>query len=570
MGVVQRASRNFIPSSLKIEKWEDLSSFFEDLQSRNIDGFDQLKTWLKDLSELEAVIEEDGAWRYIRMTIDTTDEKASERYKTFVTEIQPHLAAVGDALNKKLAQSKAVDQLSGDAYRIYLRGIKNDIALFKEENIALNTQLQELAQQYSALNGSMEIELNGETLTMQQAGAKLQDPDRTLREQVFRIMQSTRLEKHQEFDGLFNQMVSLRHEVAKNAGFDNFRDFKFSAMGRFDYSPQDCFNFHESIEKAIMPISRGIVQRRAERMELEKLRPWDLSVDPEGREPLKPFEGGEALIQKSIAAFANVDPFFGDVLQTMNDLAYLDLESKQGKAPGGYNYPLYESGVPFIFMNAVGTPRDLVTMMHEGGHAIHSVLTHDLELTSFKGCPSEVAELASMSMELISMDQWHLFYTDAEDLKRAKREQLEDTLSMLPWIAMVDAFQHWIYTNPSHTAEERKETWQEIEARFGFDQIDWSGLEEGKSYRWHRQLHIFEVPFYYIEYGMAQLGAIAVWRNYKKNPSKALGDFTAALKLGYTKSIGDIYETAGVRFDFSEAYISELADFVQEELSKLG
>ncbi|MDG1262014.1 MAG: M3 family oligoendopeptidase [Flavobacteriales bacterium] len=570
MGVVQRASRNFIPSSLKIEKWEDLSSFFEDLQSRNIDGFDQLKTWLKDLSELEAVIEEDGAWRYIRMTIDTTDEKASERYKTFVTEIQPHLATVGDALNKKLAQSKAVDQLSGDAYRIYLRGIKNDIALFKEENIALNTQLQELAQQYSALNGSMEIELNGETLTMQQAGAKLQDPDRTLREQVFRIMQSTRLEKHQEFDGLFNQMVSLRHEVAKNAGFDNFRDFKFSAMGRFDYSPQDCFNFHESIEKAIMPISRGIVQRRAERMELEKLRPWDLSVDPEGREPLKPFEGGEALIQKSIAAFANVDPFFGDVLQTMNDLAYLDLESKQGKAPGGYNYPLYESGVPFIFMNAVGTPRDLVTMMHEGGHAIHSVLTHDLELTSFKGCPSEVAELASMSMELISMDQWHLFYTDAEDLKRAKREQLEDTLSMLPWIAMVDAFQHWIYTNPSHTAEERKETWQEIEARFGFDQIDWSGLEEGKSYRWHRQLHIFEVPFYYIEYGMAQLGAIAVWRNYKKNPSKALGDFTAALKLGYTKSIGDIYETAGVRFDFSEAYISELADFVQEELSKLG
>ncbi|MDG2246223.1 MAG: M3 family oligoendopeptidase [Flavobacteriales bacterium] len=555
---------------MKIEKWEDLSSFFEDLQSRNIDGFDQLKTWLKDLSELEAVIEEDGAWRYIRMTIDTTDEKASERYKTFVTEIQPHLATVGDALNKKLAQSKAVDQLSGDAYRIYLRGIKNDIALFKEENIALNTQLQELAQQYSALNGSMEIELNGETLTMQQAGAKLQDPDRTLREQVFRIMQSTRLEKHQEFDGLFNQMVSLRHEVAKNAGFDNFRDFKFSAMGRFDYSPQDCFNFHESIEKAIMPISRGIVQRRAERMELEKLRPWDLSVDPEGREPLKPFEGGEALIQKSIAAFANVDPFFGDVLQTMNDLAYLDLESKQGKAPGGYNYPLYESGVPFIFMNAVGTPRDLVTMMHEGGHAIHSVLTHDLELTSFKGCPSEVAELASMSMELISMDQWHLFYTDAEDLKRAKREQLEDTLSMLPWIAMVDAFQHWIYTNPSHTAEERKETWQEIEARFGFDQIDWSGLEEGKSYRWHRQLHIFEVPFYYIEYGMAQLGAIAVWRNYKKNPSKALGDFTAALKLGYTKSIGDIYETAGVRFDFSEAYISELADFVQEELSKLG
>jgi oligoendopeptidase F len=319
----------------------------------------------------------------------------------------------------------------------------------------------------------------------------------------------------------------------------------------------------------MMPISRTIVQRRAKSMGLSKLRPWDLSVDPEGRKALKPFEGSDSLISKSIEAFENIDPFFGEVLSTMKQLKYLDLESKKGKAPGGYNYPLYESGVPFIFMNAVGTPRDLVTMMHEGGHAIHSVLTHDLELTSFKGCPSEVAELASMSMELISMDQWHLFYNNEADLKRAKREQLEDTLSMLPWIAMVDAFQHWIYTNPTHTSEERKAAWEELETRFGFEEIDWSGLEDGKAHRWHKQLHIFEVPFYYIEYGMAQLGAIAVWRNYKSNPSEALANFKAALKLGYTKSIGEIYETAGVKFDFSEASIADLAEFVQAELALL-
>jgi len=250
---------------------------------------------------------------------------------------------------------------------------------------------------------------------MQQAGAKLQDTDRELRENVFRMMASTRLEKKDAFDELFTQMVNLRHQVALNADFKNFRDFKFAAMGRFDYTPEDCFNFHKSIEKAMMPISRTIVQCRAKNMGLSKLRPWDLSVDPEGRKALKPFEGSDSLISKSIEAFGNIDPFFGEVLSTMKQLKYLDLESKKGKAPGGYNYPLYESGVPFIFMNAVGTPRDLVTMMHEGGHAIHSVLTHDLELTSFKGCPSEVAELASMSMELISMDQWHLFYDNEAD-----------------------------------------------------------------------------------------------------------------------------------------------------------
>jgi len=570
MTVVQRAPRTFVPQNLTIEKWEDLAPFFKDLQERPILSSTDLKNWLKELSELEAVIEEDGAWRYIRMTIDTTDEEIAARYKTFVTEIQPHLAAIGDALNKKLVNAAGVDELSGDAYRIYLRGINNDIQLFREANIGLNTQLQELSQKYSALSGSMQIELDGETITMQQAGAKLQDTDRELRENVFRMMASTRLEKKDAFDELFTQMVNLRHQVALNADFKNFRDFKFAAMGRFDYTPEDCFNFHKSIEKAMMPISRTIVQCRAKNMGLSKLRPWDLSVDPEGRKALKPFEGSDSLISKSIEAFGNIDPFFGEVLSTMKQLKYLDLESKKGKAPGGYNYPLYESGVPFIFMNAVGTPRDLVTMMHEGGHAIHSVLTHDLELTSFKGCPSEVAELASMSMELISMDQWHLFYDNEADLKRAKREQLEDTLSMLPWIAMVDAFQHWIYTNPTHTSVERKEAWEELETRFGFEEIDWSGLEDGRANRWHKQLHIFEVPFYYIEYGMAQLGAIAVWRNYKTNPSEALVKFKAALTLGYTKSVGEIYETAGVSFDFSEASIADLAEFVQAELAKLN
>ena len=245
------------------------------------------------------------------------------------------------------------------------------------------------------------------------------------------------------------------------------------------------------------------------------------------------------------------------------------MASKEGKAPGGYNYPLYESGIPFIFMNAVGSPRDLVTMMHEGGHAVHSFLSRDLKLASFKSCPSEVAELASMSMELISMDHWDVFYKNPEDLKRAKIEHLEDIVATLPWIAIIDKFQHWIYENPKHSVEERNQAWLEIEKEFSNGVTDWTGCEDSLKYSWHKQLHLFEVPFYYIEYGMAQLGALAIWRNYKLDPSKAIEQYKEALKLGYTKGIKEIYKTAGIEFNFSAEYISELADFLNTELESI-
>ncbi|WP_306639851.1 M3 family oligoendopeptidase [Sanyastnella coralliicola] len=568
--VVEKKPRRFIAEDKEINSWDDLKPIYDELVARELPFLDDLRQWLADLSEFEAFLEENVAWRYIRMTIDTTDEAASNRYKEFVTEIQPHMAPYSDQLNKKIAQHPMADQLDGEAFRIYLRGINRSIELFREENIPLQTKAQELAQEYGGVSGAMTIDWEGETLTMQQAGQKLQSTDRELREKVFKTMQERRLTDVDKIEGIFDELVKLRHEMATNAGFENYRDFKFAAMGRFDYTPQDCFNFHDSIENALMPIATSIVEKRRTAIGLDKLRPWDLSVDTEGRAPLKPFNTAEELIDGSIEIFEKTDPFFGDCLRTMKDMKYLDLASKQGKAPGGYNYPLYESGIPFIFMNAVGTTRDLVTMMHEGGHAVHSVLTHPIELTSFKGCPSEVAELASMSMELISLDHWNVFFTDNDELVRAKREHLEDILSMLPWIAMIDAFQHWIYTNPEHTREERKAAWMDLETRFGFDAIDWSGMEEGRHYRWHRQLHLFEVPFYYIEYGMAQLGAIAVWRNYKEDPTKALNQFKAALELGYTRTIGDIYATAGIKFDFSVDYIKELAAFVQGELAKLA
>jgi oligoendopeptidase F len=284
---------------------------------------------------------------------------------------------------------------------------------------------------------------------------------------------------------------------------------------------------------------------------------------------LKPFDGGEDLLNKSIACFYRIHPYFGEKLETMKQHKLIDLESRAGKAPGGYNYPLAESGAPFIFMNAANAMRDLTTMVHEGGHAVHTFLTNNLALNDFKRAPSEVAEVASMSMELISMDAWDVFFTNADDLIRAKEEQLKDSLKTLPWVATIDAFQHWIYTNPNHTVEERTAAWDTCFERFGANFVNWEGYEDFKNNLWQKQLHLFEVPFYYIEYAIAQLAAIAIYKNYKENPVKAVLEYMDALKLGYTKSIPEIYETAGIKFDFSTDYIRGLVDFMKEDLSNL-
>lgn len=361
----------------------------------------------------------------------------------------------------------------------------------------------------------------------------------------------------------------LRDRIGRNAGFDNYRDYMFAAMGRFDYTPQDCFDFHDSVAASVVPVLNEMAGERKTRLQLQSLRPWDHKVDAEGREPLKPFEGGEDLLNKTIRCFTRLDPFLGDCLRIMKAMNHLDLESRKGKAPGGYNYPLSEIGVPFIFMNATSNLRDMITLLHEGGHAVHSFLTRDLRLNSFKHTPSEVAELASMSMELLTMDYWDEFFDTEEDLVRAKRQHLESIIETLPWVATVDKFQHWLYENPAHTAEMRTEAWDRIFLEFSEHVTDWEGLEKYRRYSWQRQLHIYEVPFYYIEYGIAQLGAIAVWKNYRENKTRGLEGYLNALKLGYTATIGDIYEAANIPFDFSRNYIADLIGFVRSELESL-
>ncbi|MFT6443682.1 MAG: oligoendopeptidase F, partial [Salibacteraceae bacterium] len=514
--------------------------------------------------------EEDAAWRYIQMTIDTKNEALSNSYTFFVTQIQPQIAPLDDQINRKLDAIGYTEELISDpAFEILFRRIKKSLELYREENIEIQSKLAEESQKFGSLSAAQSIEHNGEKLTMQQASLLLKETDESFRKEVFEKIADRRKEDVDAFDALFDSLLAKRHQIATNAGFENFRDYKMQAMGRFDYSVSDCEDFHQSVKSVIVPIVKKMQQNRLDKLGKNLFKPWDLDVDPEGKAPLKPFSKGSELLEGTVNMFNRIDPYFGDCLTTMSEMKHLDLESKDGKSPGGYNYPLYEIGVPFIFMNAVGSHRDLVTMVHEGGHAVHSFLSRDLELTGFKNLPSEVAELASMSMELLSMDEWGEFYTDPKDLNRAIEEQLETVIKLLPWIAQVDEFQHWLYVNHSHTKTERTEKWVSLSKAYGTGLTDWSGYEDVQSNSWQRQLHIFEVPFYYIEYGIAQLGALGVWKNSLEDKAKAIEDYKNALKLAYTRSIPQIYETANIKFDFTEKHIKQLAEFIENKLAEL-
>jgi oligoendopeptidase F len=567
--IPQRPRRKFLPEDFNIETWNTLKVYLDNLTEREFNSLVDLRRWFQDRSELESVIAEDLAWRYIRMTCYTENETYRKAYQFFVEEIQPKIAPYSDQLNRMAAASPYLDVLAReDGFAIMIRSIKKEIEIFREENIPLFTDISSESQKYGQISGAMMVEVDGKELTLQQAAVLLLSTDRNRREDVYHKITARRLADKEVLDNLFTKLVALRDQVSRNAGFENFRDYMFSALGRFDYKPADCFHFHDAIQHEVVPILNTFSEERKRVMRLDPLRPWDKAVDPVGREALKPFGSGEELTDKTVEVFKRLDPFLGQCISIMKTMGHLDLESRKAKAPGGYNYPLAEIGVPFIFMNATSTLRDLVTIMHEGGHAVHNFLTRDLELNDFKSTPSEVAELASMSMELISMDHWDVFFDDPSELKRAKREHLEDIIETLPWVATIDQFQHWIYTHPGHSLQARRDAWNKIFDRFADVVTDWTNLQEAKDFLWQKQLHLYEVPFYYIEYGMAQLGAIAVWRNFRKDREAGLQGYQNALKLGYMRSIPEVYKAAGIKFDFSRAYIRELMQFVQDELSK--
>lgn len=566
---IEKLPRHYLPADFVITTWEALEPFLKELLERPLESKEALQQWLKDSSELEAAISEDACWRQIKMTCDTENKELEKAFEFFVMEIQPRIQPYSDALNKKLVSCPYVNELDPQRYHTYLRSVKKNIELFREANIPLQAELSVLQQQFGQVTGRMTIEHNGQEYTLQQAAKFLQSKDRAEREAVYRKIQERRLQDKEALNELYSKLVEKRQHVAVNAGFANYRDYKFKELGRFDYTPDDCTQFQEGVKQQVLPLVNEIYKHKQQQLGVDTLRPWDLEAEPAGVEPLRPFKTGAELLEKSIAVLERLNPFFADCFRTMQRMGHFDLESRKGKAPGGYNCPLAESGAPFIFMNAAGQMDDVTTMVHEGGHAVHSFLAHPLDLTAFKEYPMEIAEVASMAMELFTMDHWEPFFDNADELKRAKLHQLERAITIFPWIATIDKFQHWVYTHPQHSLEERLQAWVSILNEFSTEVLDVSGLEGFRQYSWQRQLHLFEVPFYYIEYGIAQLGAIGLWMQYKQNPQQALSNYMTALSLGGTRTLPELYEAAGLRFDFSPMHIKTLMEFVKEEMDKL-
>ncbi|MBF0523040.1 MAG: M3 family oligoendopeptidase [Candidatus Omnitrophica bacterium] len=559
--------RSFVPPEANLLNVEEIKGFFKQLLEREILCQKDLEQWIFDRSELEAALDQEGSILYIRMTCQTDDPKRAEMYKNFIENIPPAVEPLEDVLNQKHLEHLKSFSLDRTRYEVYNRAIKIDVELFRDENVALEKDLALLSQEYQTISGAMTVFFNGEEKTLPQMGQYLLEPDRALRESAWRETAKRRLKDKDRLEEIFQKMVELRHKIAQNAGYPNYSVYKFQELHRFDYTPKECKSYHAVVEKEVLPLWIKILNKRRQDMKLETLRPWDLAVDVLARPPLKPFERVEDLIEGCRNIFRQMDPQLGEMFLEMSEEKLLDLESRKGKAPGGYQSTLNEFRKPFIFMNAVGIDQDVRTLLHESGHAFHALLCAKDPLVSYRHAPMEFCEVASMSMELLGGNFLSQFYPNTEDLKRSHNSQLEDMVSILVWVAIVDAFQFWIYENPKHSPEERKNAWLAIRKRFSADTVDWSGLKDEESYLWHRQLHIFEVPFYYIEYAIAQLGALQIWFNSKNNWDLALRDYKKALSFGGARPLPELFKAAGIRFDFSRETIAPLVESIGKDLA---
>jgi len=553
--------------SLDATKWSEIEPQFQEFLDREINSAQALEDWLLELGRFSAYVGETGSMLYVNMTCDTENEEIKQAYLDFVENVEPELAKIGDLLNRKLAENLYADQLDSEEYNVLLRDTRMDLALFREENIPLSTELTKLGQRYNEICGAMTVEFDGEERTMQQMGKFLQVNERGVRENAYKTVGKRRFQDAEEIDEIYEKMIELRQQVAQNAGYENYRDYIFDAKHRFDYTPADCEAFQDAVEAICVPLMRDVDDQRKRDLKLDSLRMWDLGHDVHGREPLKPFTDVEEMVAGTSRMFHRLSPELGEFFDSLRDGTSLDLDSRKGKAPGGYQLQRDHSRKPFIFMNATGLQRDLETMVHEAGHAFHSIYADDLPLVDYRSAPLEFCEVAAMSMELLTHDFLDEFYTK-EDAKRAVREHLEGIVSILAWIATIDAFQHWIYTNPSHSRTERHEKWLELGNRFG-SILDWSGFEDWRKVSWQKQLHLFSYPFYYIEYGIAQLGALQIWLQYRENPEHALKNYATAMRLGGSRPLPDLFAAGEMKFDLGRITVQGLIDAVRDELSKL-
>lgn len=568
---------DFVPPNFDASRWANIEPLITALQSRPVHSAADLERWLLDRSELDAACSESRANLYITMTCRTDDPATAGAWTAYLDEVPPRLKPAGFELDKRQVELSKQFPLPQSRYAVLDRDTRVEVELFRPDSVPIETELAKLDQKYDELCGGMSVDFDGATRTIPQMARYQQDKDRALRERAWRAVAERRLRDRDAIEAIFDEMIALRHKVALNAGFKNFRDWSFRAKKRFDYTPEMCSDFHEAVEKHVVPFNRRIDERRRRALNLDTLRPWDMAVDEQGRPPLRPFEGGQQLVEKTRRLYDRIDPELARMFRNLGDNAahgaehgaMLDLDSRKGKASGGYQYMRDRSRKPFIFMNAAGLNADVHTMVHEAGHMFHAELCKHDPLVSYRHSPMEFAEVASMSMELLTMPEWDEYYPDPAHAARARRDQLEHAVGILAWIAQINAFQHRLYENPEHTRDQRKAIWLEIDQRFG-RALDWSALEHVRAYVWHRQSHLFGVPFYYIEYGIAQLGALGLWlHSLKHSRPTALTLYRNALSLGGSKPLPELFAAAGQPFDFGPQRVQQIIAAVESELAKL-
>ncbi len=560
------SSRRFVPADAQLDAPSVVSQLADLLLARPLPDEAALDAWIVDWSEWESCLREEGTRRYIAMTCDTTDETAARAYAAFVEGVEPILAQKTDELRRRLVSHPQLARLQ-DRYGNWFRSVRNGIALFRTENVGLETEVALAVHDYQKTTGSMTVEFDGQARTLSQMAVYQESPDRQVREAAWRTVAERRLRDKDALNRHFDRLFGLRVRIAANAGFAGYIPYIFQAKERFDYTPAHCAAFRDAVERLVTPRYRALLERRAQALGLKALRPWDLDCDPAGRPALAPYRHAQELLSKTGDVFRRISPQFGELFQRMVGQGLIDPDSRVGKAPGGYQVGLDESRVPFIFMNGAGTNGDVYTLLHEGGHSFHQFAMGGQPIIGFRDSPAEFAEVASMSMELIGSEFMDCFYGPSQ-AARARIEQLEDALRLLPWVAMVDGFQHWMYSHPRHSPAERNAAWLELDQRFA-GRLDWRGLEEARAHQWQRQLHIFEIPFYYIEYGIAKLGALQVWANWRKDRTAALDRLWRAWSLGYSRPLPELFGAAGIRFDFSADTIVPLLDLVESELRAL-
>ncbi len=566
-------SGSFVPDDFDASKWSNIEPYVNELLSRELSCSGCLENLIGDTSNLAEHISETGALLYIGMTCDTESEEKRDSFMEFVENVRPKLSEFSDSLNKRIVGHRSVDDLP-PRYDLMIKGMRNDIEIFRKENIPLGVEQTRLVTEAQTINGAMTVVFEGEEKTLPQMRGYMESNERDIRESAWKAVVDRRGMDSERLSEIFDELVSIRHQMAVNAGFGSYTDYMFRAMHRFDYSKDDCMEFHDSIEKVCMPLLHEINESRVSALDLENLRPWDVNEktgvgpDIEGRPPLRPFEDVEEMVSKLSVMFHGMSDVLGSMFDKLVEMDTLDLDTRKGKAPGGYQYYLEKSRVPFIFMNAAGLQGDLETMIHEAGHAFHSLYCGHLELIDERDYPIEFAEVASMSMELLTQPEWDIFY-EGGDANRARRAHLEGVIFLLPWIATIDSFQHWVYANPQHSRDERRDAWIAIRERFG-SQMDWSGSENFRDVSWQVQGHLYGAPFYYIEYGIAQLGSLQLWQTHRRDRDKALEDYANAMTLGNTKSLPELFSAADLNLGFSESHLSPLIDEIGMAMQELA